>query len=134
MQTELDYGKEAAQIRTLRQKEASFCPAPLPYVGEIKLRRRRDGGYIVAVLACDGQAGQLLDGTLAVEVVSAGDLERTGAEDPLARALERAHQTLNELRLEEAFKTAAVLRGERSDADLAEKLREVLAEMDIMPR
>ncbi len=133
MPTELDYTGEADKIRDHGPKEVSFCPAPLPYVGEIKLRRRRDGGYLVAVLACDGQAGQFLDGTLAVEVVSAADL-RAGEEDPLALALERAHHTLNELRLEEAFKLAAVLRGERSDEDLSAKLHEVLAEMDTMRR
>lgn len=129
MKTELDYSKEAEAIRARRPREASYCPAPLPYVGEIKLRRRRDGGYLIAALACDGQAGQFLDGTLAVEVISAGQVDNTDGEDHLALALRRAHQTLNELRLEEAFKLVAVLQGDRSDEDLAGMLGEVLAEM-----
>ncbi len=134
MKMEMDYGKEAEAIRTERPGEVSFCPAPLPYVGEIKLRRRRDGGYLIAALACDGQAGQFLDGTLAAEVISAADVQREDGEDPLAGALERAHETLNELRLEEALKLVAVLRGERTDDDLVDQLREVLAEMATMRR
>ena len=134
MNTEINYREEAEAIRTRRPREASFCPAPLPYVGEIKLRRRRDGGYLIASLACDGQAGQFLDGTLAADVFSAADLTSTGDEDLLAQALERAHQTLNDLRLEEALKMVALLRRERSDEDLVIQLREVLAEMTTMRR
>lgn len=130
---EFDYQQEAQAIRNGYPRQLSFCPAPLPYVGKIKLRRRRDGGYLIAVLASDGQAAQFLDGRMAMEVISAADVRDT-AEDHLATALERAHQTLEELRLEEAFKLADVLRRGRTDEQLLARLRQVLAEIETTRR
>jgi hypothetical protein len=124
----MDYLKQARAIRAERPPQLVLKPDPVPFVGRLKLQRRRDGGYLVTAIASDGQAGQFADGSLAAEVVAPADLDRVQPEDLLSQALERAHDRLNRLRLEAAFRLIAQLRGDRDDQTLVAMLQQALEE------
>ena len=123
----MDYRNEAEQIREELPQQLSFNPPPVPLVGHISALRRHDGGYLVAAIAQDDQAGRLADGTLAVELLKPTDVQQVDPEDQLAAALERAHENLMRLRLEAAFKQIAFIGKQLHDeATLVSMLREEL--------
>ena len=126
----MDFEKEARALRAKLPGQASFNPPPMPYVGHINLIRRRDGGYMVAAIGADGQAGQLEDGTLAVSILDGSAVRQTGPEDPLAATLRLAHRQLMQLRVEAALRLAAKLGRELYDdhEELHGMLREALAQ------
>jgi hypothetical protein len=103
----MDFEKEARAVREKMPKQTSFNPPPLPYVGCINLLRRHDGGYVVAALGADDQAGQLEDGTLAVEILDGDAVRQSEPEDRLAGALRRANERLRRLRVEAALRLVA---------------------------
>lgn len=123
----MDYHSEAEQIREELPDQLSFNPPPVPLVGHISALRRHDGGYLVAAIAQDDQAGRLADGTLAAELLGATDVQKIHPKDHLAAALGRAHENLMRLRLEAAFRLIAVIgRQLHDDATLVSMLREAL--------
>jgi len=119
----MDYRKEAAAIRGKRPAQLVLNAPPMPYVGQINLLRRHDGGYLIAAVGYDDQAGLFDDGGLAAEVLDAGALEAVEPRDRLARALERAHHSLERLRIEASLRLVAELGQDQSEAELVELLR-----------
>jgi len=122
----MDYQKEAATIREDRPQQVTICPPPRPLVGEVRVLRRQNGGYLVTANADDGQAGQFMDGSLAVEVIAPEEVDRTAPEDLLASALRAAHDNLNRLRLEDMFKLIPVLGEGQDEEALVALLRQAL--------
>jgi hypothetical protein len=123
----MDYRSEAEQIREDLPDHLSFTPPPVPLVGHISALRRYDGGYLVAAIAQDDQAGRLADGTLTAELLKPTDVQQVHPEDHLAAALERAHENLMRLRLEAALKLIAFIGKQLYDeATLVSMLREEL--------
>lgn len=117
----MEHEQEAAEIRARRPDRRTYDVLPSPYVGYISLKRRGNGGYVVSAMGYDDQAGQLEDGSLAVELLDPRQVEQT-APDHLARALERAEQALRRLRFEAAPRMMAALARELSDVGEPEAL------------
>ncbi len=128
MATEMNYGDEADRVRRERPPRVSLVPDPRPFVGEIRLLRRKDGSYLVAALDYDGQAAIMPDGDPAAEVVPRQQVAERGDEDPLAAAIARAHGALDQLRLESALNTVATLGAPLGEEALVTRLRAALKE------
>jgi hypothetical protein len=127
----MDHQEEARAIREQTPKQTSFNPPPLPYVGCINLLRRHDGGYVVAALGPDDQAGQFEDGTLAVEILDGEAVNETEPEDRLAAALRRAEGRLRRLRVEAALRLVATIGPElHDDETLVAMLRDALEQRE----
>lgn len=126
MPYELDCDAAAETIRSEKPQELSLLPAPQPFVGEIRVLKRHNGGYLVAVLDYDDQAALLPDGSMAAQVVPPAAVASAEPEDALALALERAQEQLNELRLRSAFEIIARLREDRDEETLVDMLRDAL--------
>jgi len=120
--------KEAQEIRENRPEQISFNPPPLPYMGYINLLRRHDGGYLVAAIGHDDQAGQFNDGTMAAEIIDGDEVDQTRPRDHLAHALEKAHSQLMRLRVEAAVRLVAKIgRHYHDNETLISMLKDALA-------
>jgi hypothetical protein len=119
----MDHRKEAAAIRASRPQTLLLNPPPLPYQGHINLIRRHDGGYLIAAVGYDDQAGVFDDGGLAAEVIGAQDVEAEEPRDLLAEALLRAQQRLERLRFEASLRLVAELGSDQEEGQLVEALR-----------
>lgn len=119
----MDHRREAAAIRARRPQTLLLNPPPLPYQGHLSLIRRHDGGYLIAAVGYDDQAGVFDDGGLAAEVIGAQDVEAEEPRDLLAEALLRAQQRLERLRLEASLRLVAELGSNQEAGQLLEALR-----------
>ncbi len=119
----MDHRKEAAAIRARRPQTLLLNPPPLPYQGHINLIRRHDGGYLIAAVGYDDQAGVFDDGGLAAEVIGAQDVEAEQPCDLLAEALLRAQRRLERLRIEASLRLVAELGSDQEEGQLVEALR-----------
>lgn len=119
----MDHRREAAAIRARRPQTLLLNPPPLPYQGHLSLIRRHDGGYLIAAVGYDDQAGVFDDGGLAAEVIGAQDVEAEEPRDLLAEALLRAQQHLERLRLEASLRLVAELGSDQDEGQLLEALR-----------
>ena len=122
----MDHTKEAAAIRAQRPQTLLLNPPPLPYQGHINLIRRHDGGYLIAAVGYDDQAGVFDDGGLAAEVISAQDVEVEEPCDLLAESLQRAQQSLARLRIEASLRLVAELGSEQDEEQLVDRLRQAI--------